>query len=219
MRYILLLSLFLITNGCNGQEKTNNPSKKDTMEYFNIDQYKDWENDDDYSSSDHHKFYKKANERVEITIYDDAITVRKKYINTPFVSIKSFYPNSMIKYSGNDFYATHIGTWQEFDSKGNLIKETDYDKTYKFSIKDLIEKIKKEYKVNLEDKQEGASAGRREKNTIFYYEVSLKSKEAPLKMDYILIDGNTGKTLFKSYYYIKGRRKNPFDEYLESLKK
>jgi hypothetical protein len=36
-------------------------------------------------------------------------------------------------------------------------------------------------------------------------------------MDYILIDGNTGETLFKSYYYMK-RGGNPFDEYLKSLK-
>jgi len=41
-------------------------------------------------------------------------------------------------------------------------------KIYKFSIKNLIEKIKKEYRVDLEDKREGASAGRRGENGIFY---------------------------------------------------
>lgn len=222
---MLLLSLI----NCNGQNKkieiskknktkVNKPSETNSMKYFILDKYKDWELDTDFLSSDNHKFYKKDDRRVEITMYDDAITIRQKNKNKPYVFIESFYPNNNIKYSGNDFYTIHTGIWKEFDSTGRLIKEKKYDEFYKFTIENLIEKINKDYNFDLEDVSQGGSVGRNGKDGISYYEVSLKSKEEPLKMDYILVDGTTGKTLFKSYYYMKGGGKNPFDEYLETLK-
>jgi hypothetical protein len=108
--------------------------------------------------------------------------------------------------------------YKKYDETGKLIKETDWNAPYKFSIKELIEKIKKEYNIDLEDKTQGGSVGRRgDKAGKLYYEVSLSSKENNLKRDYILIDGNTGKTVFTSYYFMKGKGKNPFDEYLKSI--
>jgi hypothetical protein len=220
MRNIPLIILFLIINGCNGQEKNNN-LKNDKMTHFDISQYKNWEIDADYSSSDSHRFLKKRDERVEIYFHSSGIQIRLKSVNHPYEKIYGYSntTKSLIE-QGTEFYKIPIGKNIQYDEKGDVIKEIDYEKPYKFSIKDLIEKIKKEYGVDLEDRREGASAGRRGKDGVFYYEVNLQSKTEPLKRDYILIDGNTGETLFKSYFYMKsdGGGKIPFDEYLESLK-
>lgn len=227
MKYILLIIFLFSLSSCDGQkkmtiktkDKAQNSIKKDTMKQIILDKYKDWELDTNYSSTDNHKFYKKLNDRVEITIYDDAITETKKSIIEPYVFVMSFYPNNIIKYSGKDFYSTHIEIWKKYDEAGKLIEETNYETPFKFTIKELIEKIKKEYHVNLGDKSQGGNVGRNGENGNFYYEVELASKENPQMINYILIDGVTGETKFKTHYYMKGNATPPFDQYLETLKK
>lgn len=79
------------------------------------------------------------------------------------------------------------------------------------------------YNIDLDDKREKSSLKRylsSQLNNKPIYEVNINLKE-PLvtKMKYVLIDGVNGDILFETDYYTKGNRKNPFDEYLESLKK
>ncbi len=52
---------------------------------------------------------------------------------------------------GVRFYSFIIGKWVSYnDETGKVRKVTDYDQDYPFSYQDLIKKIKKEYKVDLE---------------------------------------------------------------------
>ncbi|WP_454059193.1 hypothetical protein [Elizabethkingia ursingii] len=233
MKSILLILFLLSLSNCEGQNKKtvpsskikkknaiNNSIKNDTMKYFNIDKYKDWELDNSYTTStDKRKFLKKGNERIEINFLPDGIQVRLRKFDSPYEKMEG-YSNStkLLIVEGFDFYGSPIDKTIQYDEKHQVIKEIDYEKTYGFTIKDLIEKIRKEYHVDLENISQGGSVRRNGKDGISYYEVSIKSKEEPLKMDYILVDGTTGKTLFKSYYYMKGDGKNPFDEYLETLR-
>lgn len=232
MKQLTLIILFFSLSGCDGQnkkvataknlnkDKTPHLINKNSMKQFILEEYKDWEYDDSYTSStDEHRFLKKGNEKAEIYFHSSGIQLRLKSVNSPFEKVFG-YSNSTKSLLGEavEFYGVPIKKNIQYNEKGQIIKEIDYEKPYKFSIEDLIEKIKEEYNVDLGDKREGAFAGRREKNGIFYYEVNLESKKEPQKIDYILIDGNTGKTLFTSYYYMKGGGKNPFDEYLETLK-
>ncbi|SUJ04707.1 Uncharacterised protein [Sphingobacterium spiritivorum] len=233
MKPILLILFLLSLSNSEGQNKKtmssikvikkntiNNSVKNDTIKYFNIDKYKDWELDNSYTTStDKRKFLKKRNERIEINFLSDGIQVRLRKFDSPYEKIEG-YSNStkLLIVEGFDFYGSPINKTIQYDEKHQIIKEIDYEKTYRFTIKDLIQKIRKEYHVDLENVSQGGSVKRNGKDGTFYYEVSLKSKEEPLKMDYILVDGNTGKTLFKSYYYMKGGEKNPFDEYLKTLR-
>ena len=114
---------------------------------------------------------------------------------------------------------TKIGIGKEYDAVGKLTKEEDYDEGYTFTIKDLAQKILKEYKVDLEDKKEDASVRRKEYNGNLFYEVELKIKEISVdKYRYLLIDGKTGALLFETFFYSKEHPQVfPFDEYLNSL--
>jgi hypothetical protein len=66
-----------------------------------------------------------------------------------FKIIKHFYENNNIKMKGLFFNSVgsrgfQKGTWYEFDEQGNLIKEIDYDKYYKFTFEDILKFCERE---------------------------------------------------------------------------
>lgn len=236
MRNIILAMLLFSLSNCDGQNKKNETSKtvnnplnqikNNTMEYYNENEYRNWQFDPEYCSpqfpcAEEDKSLMKENERVRIITYEKkTIQTERSSIINPYKTVKVYsFKNKNLLNISEDFYSVPV-SYKKYDEKGNLIEEKDYNKPYKFSIRDLVEKIKKEYHINLEDKREKAFAGRRSKDGIFYYEVNIDMK-VPLitELKYILLDGNTGKTLFTTTYYTKGEGRNPFDEYLETLKK
>jgi hypothetical protein len=112
-----------------------------------------------------------------------------------------------------------MGIDKEYDEKTKSIKETNHDKPYKLSIKDLLEKFNKEYKIDIENPEKVLSINRNVGTNEFknpFYEVILK-KDLPNTYDCYLINGNTGDTLYLMVLE-KGERKKLLEEYLKSLK-
>ncbi|OCA80077.1 hypothetical protein BBH99_16800 [Chryseobacterium contaminans] len=74
----------------------------------------------------------------------------KSYVETPLNSYyritKIYYTNGNIKSKGlssnTGYFQKDI--WYEFDEQGNLIKETDYDKPFKFTFEDILKFCEKE---------------------------------------------------------------------------
>jgi len=224
-KIIFLLSLISLWN-CASQSnkitKDNNEIKNDTMEYFNIDKYKDWEVDTDHSLYENRKFLKKGNDRVEINFYKDGIVVQIISTINPYTVYKSYFRNNSLQTIGKEFYQRNIGKWIFYNENGKIVKEIDNDKPYPFSMEQLIEKIKKEYNVNLEQKTPGTWANRSipEELKKPVYEVHLAYKDHELKRQYVLIDGTTGKTLFTNDYFMNDDQSTPsFFLYLWSLEK
>ena len=213
---IIIISLMVI-NVCFSQ-------KRQTMEYFNIDKYKDWETNNDYSSAEESKFLKKENKKVEITIDKDKTYVTQSENQNPYENI-FVYSNKtkMCIAFYREFYGINIGKMMQYDENGKLIKEKDYDKPYKFSLKEVIEKIKKEYEIDLEDLTQRCVLERFESvelNKKPLYTAYLRNNDTPGIMDYIVIDGTTGETLFKTDMELNGEgEKTPYYKYIESLKK
>jgi hypothetical protein len=227
MKKIIILLCIVSFCSCTGQSTTTGKKntekiKKDTMEYFNIERYKDWETDNDYLPNGKDKFLKKGNERIEIVCNERTIYIQVTNTLNPYGTRKNYYPkNKLLKSVFYEFYTVLIGTARKYDEIGKLVEEIDYDKPYKFSIKHLIEKVKKECNVDLENKARGIGVDRRIDENLKkpFYEVYIKSKD-DIEGEYILIDGTTGETLFKSIYYTKGDFATPpFEKYLAGLKK
>lgn len=213
----ILISLVLMLS-CKAQ---NNG----TMRYFNENNYKDWSNDEKYLSSisEESKYLKNGNERVKIRFYNDRIVVTKSNVIHPITTIYTYYPSSKaLKAMGKDFYQSPFGITKEYDEQGKLIKEINSDKPYKILIDDVVAKVKEKYNINLENREEKGSLNRylsSQLNNQPIYEINLAIKDEPYKMKYFLIDGTTGDILYETEFYIKGGGKNPFSEYLKSLKK
>jgi hypothetical protein len=70
--------------------------------------------------------------------------------NSPFTFHKSYYKSTgLLKTSVTNFQLFPVGSLKEYDESGKLIKSTDFDKNYKFSIYDLAKKLKTEFKKDI----------------------------------------------------------------------
>jgi len=95
------------------------------------------------------------------------------------------------------FSTFHVGIGLHYDSIGNIVKEEDFDLPYKFSLEDLIDKMKEEYDVDLLSKKTG-SVNRfleQEHLGIPVYIVNCRITDTPFKHVYI-INGTTGEMLY-----------------------
>lgn len=74
----------------------------------------------------------------------------KSYVETPLNSYyritKIYYTNGNIKSKGLSSNTGYFqkGIWYEFDEQGNLVKEVDYDKPFKFIFEDVLRFCEKE---------------------------------------------------------------------------
>ncbi|WP_459926428.1 hypothetical protein [Flavobacterium covae] len=146
----LILSLSMIN--CKGQEIKNtiniNTLKKDTMEYFSEEKYKDWKLDKENSFTTD-KRYIKENIWVRIIISNEGYREEIEQLNSPYETIKIYHKNLSLRINGSNFYGFSVGIDKEYDENGKLIKETDNDKNYPFKVEDLCKLIKEEYDVDL----------------------------------------------------------------------
>jgi len=202
---------------CTGQVKHK-------MEYFNIELYKDWEIDNRYSQREDKKFFKKQHERLSIWFVHDNIQVERTSIMHPYRRTPIYFRKNNVLYTNEiEFYQFSIGIQKLYDETGKIIEEIDNDKPYIFSLPQLIEKIKKEHDVDLEDLRQGCSVHRRVDENLKkpIYEVYLLSKEDPYsKKKYFLIDGVTGELIHTTSYPRRSDEiKTPFNQYLISLEK
>ena len=220
MKKIIIIVLISIAVSCKSQIKNStDKNKTNTMEKFDITFFKKFEKDENYTSSDKDIFYKLNDKRYRIQFYKE-IQVEETNINSPNIFYKIYYKNSNhLKSSGNDFYDFPIGITKEYNENGELIKETDYDKDYKFSIEDLQKKMKATYNVDIMDKKQTRSVSRTTIDPRIkfpYYQVLVNSGIASFT-DYLL-NGNTGEVIYK-LSYVRDYEKDTVDEYIKSLKK
>ena len=221
-----ILSLLMIH--CKGQQNDNikpNNLKKDTMEYFNENTYKDWEIDNNYSAPypEMEKFLKRGNEKARITKDDAKIYVTISNTLNPYEQILVYSPKTKICIASyKEFYKNIIGFLTEYNEIGKLIKEIDYDKPYKFSIEDLIKKMKDDYKVDLLDVKHVISLYRYEEKkelNIPLYEIWYNYDDLNRNnVECYLINGTTGETLFTIKRFLGDKKGSLLQNYLDSLK-
>ncbi len=189
---------------------------KDTSKYFNIDKYKDWEVDTDYTYTQFNKHFIKGNlkasiyySRTNIRTKDDSIDIYKlkeisefiSIMNSPYKFGRFYYPNGNLKIQLQFFYDFKIGIEKNCDEQGKLVEEINYDKPYKFTLDRLITKMKRKYDLDLLDgKSLSVHRGISKKGTIEkypYYNIWVRLKPSTPEFGYTdyLIDGITGKTL------------------------
>ncbi|PQL91167.1 hypothetical protein [Apibacter adventoris] len=71
--------------------------------------------------------------------------------NSPYKLMK-FYDKKIGIYQGGGiyFYSCRIGNWKDYDINNELINNQNYDQDYPFTYTQVIDKIKKEYHIDLE---------------------------------------------------------------------
>ena len=142
------------------------------------------------------------------------------YPHSPYTYSYEYNTEGYLIKSWATFYGNmRVGKMIEYDANGFKIKETDFDAPYKFSVTDLVNKMQKDYHIDLMDKQNVFSINRFDHKDLrtAYYEVIVYGNSCAQKLFYYL-DGTTGDLLFKTSRIfgdegMKGQEL-PFDEYL-----
>ena len=180
----LVISLLLITliNSCKAQK---NDLKQKTMKTFDIETFNKNKVQTQYNfitkdstlynqSEDYDEYLEIINEK------DSPFEIQNTYYKTGIIQMEVY------RYS-NDF----IINMKEYDQQGTLIKETDYDKPFKFTFKDILKFIKKR-NIDMNGDYFEITRGSNEKGcswTIFW------EKEDKTAIKRINIDGITGKII------------------------
>ncbi|WP_300728369.1 hypothetical protein [uncultured Bacteroides sp.] len=157
--------------------------------------------------------------------YDDIDTKNGLYYTD-----ERFYPDSKyihtclyddtghIKGYSITFYSMTVGKVYAYDVYGKVADEEDMDAPYKFSLENLILKMKKKYGIDIEKGDNVHDFNRFTADNGSFYVVSVTLNES--MRDIYLIDGNNGKTLFKSReqieWYPGMDEESIYEKYLKS---
>ncbi|REC46839.1 toxin-antitoxin system YwqK family antitoxin [Chryseobacterium pennipullorum] len=136
-KIVFFLSLMIVVS-CKSQNKKDIlPSVDNKFEKFDSNKIKD---------SDVLREFLSNGNYIEINAANSGKYYQETFKDSYYMISKSYYPNGNIKSKGAGFNGDgfQIGKWYEFDEKGNLIKEVDYDKPYKFTFEDILMFCEKE---------------------------------------------------------------------------
>ncbi|MCV9926915.1 hypothetical protein OIU83_04600 [Flavobacterium sp. LS1R49] len=219
VQLIILVTLLYLSN-CKGQVKSDSIIKRETaIETFDINKYRDWDIDTKYSPSKDDKYLKYSNEGVKILYFNDTFQEEKNLYGNPILDVKSYYvKTNSLKLKGQTFYNLEFGIWKEYDEKGNLIKETNYDKEYKFSIDDLVKKMKEKYNYDLMNMEKTYNLNRYidlEKTKLPLYEVYYRDDKNTQVLHSYVINGNTGEILFSTLRSTQGKQGSLYDAFIK----
>lgn len=190
--------LIFLAMGCKSYINIKDNNKKYTIEHLDKQKF-----DDNKDKNEYKTVLKDGTEIKQISggelegkniVIEETIKPNSSYTTHKIF----FYDNGSLKETGRKFYNFPIENWVEYNENGVLIKEIDYEEPHKFSIKDLQKKIKKEFGIDIEEKNIGVSVSR-SIDLPPQYNVRL-----PLFDNYsgswsiILIDGITGDIISKT---------------------
>ncbi|MFA7445135.1 MAG: hypothetical protein WCY89_04250 [Flavobacteriaceae bacterium] len=225
MKKIVLVLILVLAVGCNGQDKNTSPvieKEQDTITYYNsYEIQKHIENKVDNKTIvikklDITEFKKsKANESRELikgdsihrffeTVYETDEYIGKESIKLEEnISTYEVYDKKSLTLfrTGQRFFHTPIGIQREYNSKGELIKEKNWDKDFKLSVDDVISLAKEKLNIDINKKTRGlfVSRGFDEDRNKYIYSISLRidvvfSRE-------VIIDAENGEIIYDEKVY------------------
>lgn len=169
--------------------------EKDTLQYYNENQYKDWEIDPAFLAPypERDRFLKKGDDRVRITSDEKTIRVEKRNIKNPYKNIYVYFSKTKSLFAyGKSFYSCPIGIDKEYDENGKLIKEIDLEKPFKISVEDLTKLMKQKLNIDLMDVSQRIGISRTIGDNRPYYLISIPDKLVSRILRTITIDATTG---------------------------
>ena len=214
MLIVIVLSLFVCTQGCAQTDCVEHNKGKNMKRYFDIKTFNEYQ-----GRSGHYEYKTYDMSIVQRADYDSNRQLIG-YIETceelyrPYRYYYEYDTKGNLRHMSVSFCGFHIGNEYYYDSLGQITETIDYSAPYKFKLSDLIEKMKKEYGCDLLNKERtyrvSRSKGERNLKRPWYSVYYLDANEH-MSGDEYLIDGTTGETL----YMIKNKQ---MDEWWDDIK-
>ena len=214
MLIVIVLSLFVCTQGCAQTDCFEHNKGKNMKRYFDIKTFNEL-----HGRSGHYEYKTYDMSIVQRADYDSNRQLIG-YIETceelyrPYRYYYEYDTRGNLRHMIVSFSGFHIGKGYRYDSLGRITEEKDYSAPYKFKLSDLIEKMKKEYGCDLLNKERVADMSRSEGKEDLkrpWYSVYYLDANKHMSGDEYLIDGTTGETL----YIIKNKQ---MDEWWDDIK-
>ena len=199
MLIVIVLSLFVCTQGCAQTDGVEHNKGKNMKRYFDIKTFNE--------NQDRAGYY-------EFKTYNMSIEQRKRYdsnkqligyievceeLRRPYRYYYEYDTKGNLRHMIVSFSRFDIGNEYSYDSLGQVTETIDHSKPYKFKLNDLIEKMKKEYGCDILDKERTSevcrSDGKRDLKRPWYSVYYLDVNDHMCGDEY-LIDGTTGETLY-----------------------
>ena len=199
MLIVIVLSLFVCTQGCAQTDCVEHNKGKNMKRYFDIKTFNEF-----HGRSGHHE-YKTYNMSITQRADYDSNRQLIGYIETceefyrPYRYYYEYDTKGNLRHMIVSFSRFDIGNEYSYDSLGQVTETIDHSKPYKFKLNDLIEKMKKEYGCDILDKERTSevcrSDGKRDLKRPWYSVYYLDVNDHMCGDEY-LIDGTTGETLY-----------------------
>ena len=199
MLIVIVLSLFVCTQGCAQTDGVEHNKGKKMKRYFDI---KTFNENQDRSGNYRYTTYDMSIRQYSL---HDSNRLLEGYVedcrelHTPYSYYYRYDTRGRLRQMSVSFSGIHIGKAYSYDSLGQITEEKDYGAPYKFKLSDLIEKMKKEYGCDLLNKERAYSVSRSkgERNLKRpWYSVYYLDANNDMYGDEYLIDGTTGETLY-----------------------
>ena len=199
MLIVIVLSLFVCTQGCAQTDCFEHNKGKNMKRYFDIKTFNEL-----HGRSGHYEYKTYDMSIVQRADYDSNRQLIG-YIETceelyrPYRYYYEYDTKGNLRHMIVSFSRFHIGKGYRYDSLGQITEEKDYSAPYKFKLSDLIEKMKKEYGCDLLNKERVADMSRSEGKEDLkrpWYSVYYLDANRHISGDEYLIDGTTGETLY-----------------------
>ena len=210
MKTFYLYIVLLFSLGCKAQEFDLRNMKR-----FDEKVFKDWEKDNLYVQMyDWDRFLKKGDERVRIIKTDSFIQVEFSNIANPYKNKNKYdIRTKRLILQSYFFYNCQIGIWKDWSKTGKLIKEVDYDKPYKLSVKDIITLVNQKFNIDLLDMNLLLNVDRSIRSVPIYIISITKPNTRGKEIRYITISANNGKILFDKML----SSEKEFDDHMNSI--
>ena len=130
--YTLCLLLLITSLSCVAQKNKKTTTMK-TTERFDVQYYKNIiKEKSSYEGATSAQYVERNGTETYVSFNDDGFVLQEIKPFTYEMIVRNYYKNCIIKSKGKFLChsSVKIGIWREYDSQGNLIKETDEDKKF-----------------------------------------------------------------------------------------
>ena len=130
--YTLCLLLLIASLSCVAQKNKKTITMK-TTERFDVQYYKSIiKKKNSYEGATSAQYVERNGTETYVSFNDDGFVLQEIKPFTYEMIVRNYYKNCIIKSKGKFLChsSVKIGIWREYDSQGNLIKETDEDKKF-----------------------------------------------------------------------------------------
>ena len=116
--------------------------------------------------------------------------------NSTLSDVKSYYKSTKLRTAGRKFFDFYIGTGQVYDEDGKMVSEINFENGYLFSVNQLVEKMRKDFNLDILDMYKPIKVIRGTFNDSPVYFIStVPDPSDRFRVRMIIVDGITGKTI------------------------